>query len=510
MPLPDLDIFEKLRGIFTPVTDIRRKVLIEVAKMVTQGKETDYVETLPYTIIRKNTPTYRESVFRERAVVRERVRLALGLDLKEFGAHAPIIDDAGPALVSNKVIAEPLINIIKIGCQQCPEKSYFVSDCCMGCMAHPCVPVCPKSAVAMIGGKSFIDQGLCIKCGRCMQVCPYGAILYRERPCASACGVGAIRSDAEGFADIDYEVCVSCGLCIVSCPFGAIGEKSEIVQVLLSIKKGDRVYAELAPSFVGQFGPLVKPENIKKALSLIGFTGIAEVANGADLAIIDESRKLQSLVADISIDGGCAFVGTSCCPSWVLAARRAHPDMARYISDSYTPMVETARRIKEADEGARVVFIGPCVSKKMECFNPLVSEFVDFVITFEELAALFLAKNVDPSGVSEEESIGTASAAGRSYPVAGNVIQAILGQYRKNVNSSADIPHASADTLKDCLDLLNKIEKKRIVPQPLLVAGMACPHGCIGGPGTLAPLNRAKAEVEAFAKKAPFQLPIVE
>ncbi|HAW86608.1 MAG TPA: hypothetical protein DD477_00015 [Spirochaetaceae bacterium] len=174
-------IFEKMRGIFTPVMDIRRKVLVEVAKMVNQNQRSEYVETIPYLIIQKNTPTYRDSIFRERAIVRERVRLALGLDLKEFGAHAPIIDDAAPALVAHKVIAEPLVNIIKIGCERCPEKSYIVSDCCMGCMAHPCVAVCPKRAVSMVKGKSFIDQELCIKCGRCEPVCPYNAILYRAR-----------------------------------------------------------------------------------------------------------------------------------------------------------------------------------------------------------------------------------------------------------------------------------------------------------------------------------------
>lgn len=513
MPLPDLDIFEKMRGLFTPVTDIRRKVLIEVAKMVEEQREADYVETIPYNIIRKNTPTYRDSIFHERAVVRERVRLALGLDVKEFGAHAPIIDDVKPALVTRKVIREPLVNIIKIGCERCPEKSYIVSDCCMGCIAHPCVPVCPTSAVSMVEGKSHIDQSKCIKCGRCKQVCPYNAILYRERPCAAACGVNAIGSDGEGFADIDYKKCVSCGLCIVSCPFGAIGEKSEIAQVLLSIKSGQRVFAEIAPSFVGQFGPKATPEGIMKALTLAGFAGVSEVAYGADIAILDESRKLTDLVRKKRTDATPSFIGTSCCPSWVMAARRNYPNLAMNISDSFTPMVETARRIKKTDPEAKVVLVGPCVSKKTECFDPCVSEFVDFVITFEELAALFIAKNIDPVAVSSDKNeegvsaASAASAAGRSYPIAGNVAAVILEQYRRDTKSEEEIPHASADTLKDCLSLLKKIDKKQIDPAPLLLEGMACPNGCIGGPGTLAPFNRAIAEVRAFAKSAKKQSP---
>lgn len=500
MPLPSLNIFEKMRGLYTPVTDIRRKVLIEVARMIEQDRPPNHVETLPYNIIYKNTPTYRDCVFRERAIVRERVRLAFGLDIKEFGAHAPIIDDVAPAMTNAKVLRDPLVNVIKIGCERCPEKSYIVTDRCMGCIAHPCVPVCPTKAVSMVNGKSFIDQDLCIKCGRCMQVCPYNAIIYRERPCAAACGVNAIRSDDEGFADIDYGKCVSCGLCIVSCPFGAIAEKSEIVQVLLSMKRGERVYAEIAPSFVGQFGPLATPGKLVKALQLIGFAGVAEVAYGADLAIVDESRKLRELLDRGPGENGPSFVGTSCCPAWVLAARRNHPELAASISESYTPMLETARKIKRADPGARVVFVGPCVAKKTECFDPHVAEYVDFVITFEELAALFIAKNVDPAAITEEAELKDAAAAGRSYPVAGNVAAVIVAEYRRAGGKLTEVPAESADTLKGCLDLLRRIEKKQI--KPALVEGMACPFGCIGGPGTLAPLARAKAEVRSFAEKA--------
>jgi len=507
MPLPSLDIFEKMRGLYTPVTDVRRKVLVEVAKMIEQDRAPTYVETIPYNIIYKHTPTYRDCVFKERAVVRERTRLAFGLDIKEFGAHGPIIDDVKPAMVGEKVIREPLVNVIKIGCERCPEKSYIVSNCCMGCIAHPCVHVCPKKAVSMVNGKSFIDQSLCIKCGRCMQVCPYNAILYRERPCAAACGVNAIGSDAEGFAEIDYDKCVSCGLCIVSCPFGAIAEKSEIVQVLLAMKAGDRVYAEVAPSFVGQFGPLAKPEGLAKALSLLGFSGIAEVAYGADLAILDESRKLVDLLGDGRRREAGHFVGTSCCPSWVMAAKRNHPGLAENISDSYTPMVETAKKIKEADPGAKVVFVGPCVSKKTECFRPEVRDLVDFVLTFEELAALFMAKGVDPSAITDLTELDDATTAGRLYPVAGNVASVIIANAKREAGADTVVPAQSVDTLKDCLELLGKMEKKRIEPAPVLVEGMACPYGCIGGPGTLAPFGRAKAEVGAFAKKAKREFP---
>ena len=105
---------------------------------------------------------------------------------------------------------QPLINIIKFACNACPEKQIVVTDTCQGCLAHPCKEVCPKDAISIINGKSVIDQDKCIKCGRCMDVCPYGAINKLERPCARSCGMDAIKSDEFGRAEIDHEKCVSC------------------------------------------------------------------------------------------------------------------------------------------------------------------------------------------------------------------------------------------------------------------------------------------------------------
>ena len=116
---------------------------------------------------------------------------------------------------------------------------------CQGCLAHPCVEVCPKDAVSLdrTNGRSRIDPDKCIKCGQCANVCAYHAIIIQERPCAAACGMDAIRSDENGKADINYDKCVSCGQCLVNCPFGAIADKSQIFQVIRAIQTGERVYA---------------------------------------------------------------------------------------------------------------------------------------------------------------------------------------------------------------------------------------------------------------------------
>jgi [FeFe] hydrogenase (group B1/B3) len=503
--LPKLTIFEKSRGLPTPIKTIRRQVLTEVAKMIVEKKPASHIETIPYNIITKNTPTYRDSVFRERAIVRERARLAFGLDLKEFGAHGPIIDDVSPAMTDTKFLGLPIVNVIKAGCERCETDSFWVTDNCRRCLAHPCTVVCPVDAVSILDKKGYINQEKCVKCGRCAQVCPYNAIVHRERPCAQACGVGAIITDEDGFADIDYEKCVSCGMCLVACPFGAIGEKSELVQIIYALQGKRPVFAELAPSFVGQFGPLVKAPMIIEAIKMIGFSGVVEVAYGADIGTLSEAKDLAEICCDSEEHKD--FIATSCCTAWKQAATNNFPILAENISESYTPMVEAARKVKKLEPKARVVFIGPCIAKKNECFAPEVAKLVDFVMTFEELGALFQAFGVDPAEMTSTQDIKDASESGRGYAVAGGVANAIIAQTKELLGKDVDIPFTSADTLSGCMKMLKDIEKGKIEPKPILVEGMACPYGCIGGPGTLAPLHRAKRKVKTFSKRAKTKLP---
>lgn len=502
--LPKLTIHEKLRGIPHSVKVVRRQVLTEVAKMIVDKKPASYIETIPYNIVSKDTPTYRESVFRERAIVRERARLAFGLDIKEFGAHAPIIDDVTPAMTNKKFLHLPIVNVIKIACERCEEDSFWVTNNCRKCMAHPCTIVCPVEAVSIEKNGAVVDQKKCIKCGRCAQVCPYNAIVHRERPCAQACGVGAIITDEKGFAGIDYEKCVSCGMCIVACPFGAIGEKSELVQIMYALRGKKPVYVEIAPSFVGQFGPLVKAPMIIEAIMKLGFVGVVEVAYGADVDTLMEAKELAKMIEKGDSEN---YIATSCCPAWMLAAITDYPKQAVHISDSFTPMVETARKIKKIEPTSRVVFIGPCIAKKNECFAPEVAELVDFVMTFEELGALFQAYNIDPADMKATEDIKDASEVGRAFAVAGGVANAIITQTQTILKKEVDIPYTSADTLADCMKMLKDIQQGKIDPKPLLVEGMACPYGCIGGPGTLAPLHMVKRKVITFSKRAKVKLP---
>ncbi len=349
-----------MRGIYNSVTDIRRKVFSEIARMA-YADDIDYakrIEEIPYEILPGTKAKYRNSIFLERAIIGERLRLGMGLPLREMAEYGALSDGIEESVIATKYYDDPLINIIKFACNACPEKKVFVTNGCQGCLSHQCTEVCPKDAIHIVNGRSLIDQDKCIKCGRCMDACPYSAIVKIERPCAASCGMNAIGSDEDGKAVINYDKCVSCGMCLVNCPFGAIVDKGQIFQTIYSIKEGDEVIAAIAPAFVGQFGPSVTPDKVKAALMSLGFADVVEVAIGADLCTIEEAADFLDKVPEKQ-----PFMATSCCPAWSVMAKKEFPQFAPYISMALTPMVLTARMIKKDHPNAKVVFIGPCAAK---------------------------------------------------------------------------------------------------------------------------------------------------
>lgn len=484
-----------MRGIYSSVTDIRRKVFTEVARMAYEGGGNDRIEELPYKILPGEVGKYRDSIFLERAIVGERLRLACGLPLRPIDQHAPLTTGIEECAVPEKYYEPPLINIIKFACNACPEKSYHVTDLCQGCLAHPCVEVCPKDAVSIRHGRSVIDPEKCVKCGQCANVCPYGAINKIERPCAKACGMDAIGSDEYGRAAIDYDKCVSCGMCLVNCPFGAIADKSQLFQVIQSINRGDRVIAAVAPAFVGQFGPDMTTAKLKPAMKLLGFDDVAEVAVGADLCTIEEAKDFLREVPEKQ-----PFMATSCCPAWSVMAKKLFPAFEPYISMALTPMVLTARLLKKEHKGCKVVFIGPCAAKKLEASRRTIRSDVDFVLTFEEVMGMFEAKAVQFAQVAEGPELVEATGDGRGFAVSGGVAQAVVNAIHA-IDPTREVKVMAAQGLADCRKMLMLAKTGKL--DGYLLEGMACPGGCVAGAGTLQNPTRAAAALGKYKAAAP-------
>lgn len=481
-----------MKGIKTQKSQIRKRIFEEVARLGYEGGDARDLEELPFKIIPGEIGTFRSSVFLERAVVGQRLRAAMGLSIQSAGEHVEISDGLNNSMIDEKYYEPPLIDVIPFACAGCELKQVSVTNMCKGCFEHPCVEVCPKKAISMVAGKSTINQDLCIKCGKCAEVCPYHAIVIQERPCAKACGINAIASDEYGRAHINHNKCVSCGQCLASCPFGAIVDKGQIYQTIKAINSDTPVYAIIAPAFLGQFKDMT-PGKIRPLFKELGFADVYDVAIGADLCTMQESGDFINEVPE-----EIPYMGTSCCPAWAKMVKNEFPDQAKNISMAMTPMVLTARYVKNLFPDSKVCFIGPCTAKKLEASRKSVKSYVDFVMTFEELSGMMAAKNIIVSELEDGESPFMTSAEGWGFATAGGVAKSVVDFVHK-FDPERVIPIVNAEGLANCKKMVLMAKAGKY--NGYLLEGMACPGGCIAGAGTIAAPATARKVLLTQAEK---------
>ena len=457
-----------MRKFDTKVQHLKYKVLREVARLAWNGTLLENCIDIPKTIVPGNEPTMRCCVYKERAILGERVKLALGGDKQNPN----------------------VIEVIEIACDECPVSGYEVTNACRGCLAHRCEDVCKKGALSYDENHvAHIDKSKCVECGACAKVCPYTAIVKRTRPCQNACKVKAISMNDQKAALIDNNKCIRCGACVYQCPFGAISDKSFIVSVIdmLKSKGDDKVYAIVAPSIASQFR-YAKNGQVITGLYELGFDRIVEAALGADLVALAESRELAEK----------GFLTSSCCPAFVTYINSAFPNMKQHVSHNPSPMALLASYIKNNDKDAKVVFIGPCTAKKGEAPREEVRPYVDAVITFEELQALFDSRDIDIMTLPET-SLSDASAYGRIFARSGGLGEAVAEALAEQ-NIDFDLKPVTCDGIEACRVAL--LKKSKNLLDGNFIEGMACIGGCIGGAGCLTHGEKNKADVDKYSLEA--------
>ena len=313
------------RSFDTNVQLLKYKVIKGVVEHFDKGTLESAYRDIPLEIAPGPKPTMRCCVYKERAIITERVRMAMGGDHENPNA----------------------IEVIRIACDECTVNRYHVGSACRGCIAHRCEHACPTGAISVHDGKAHIDQEKCVECGRCATACPYSAIMKYTRPCENACKIKAISMHRDNSAKIDNDKCIACGACVYQCPFGAIVDKSFVLDALTMMRDSEnnakyRVYAVVAPSISSQFS-YAKTGQVVTGLKKLGFHSVVEAALGADMVAYDEAAELAEK----------GFLTSSCCPAFVAYVKSAFPDLANHISHNPSPMEAAARFIKRTDPTAR-------------------------------------------------------------------------------------------------------------------------------------------------------------
>lgn len=451
----------------TNIQELKYKVLREVASRAWNDTLETTTLDIPKAIIPGNTPTMRCCVYMERAILGERVKLALGGDTQN----------------------DNIVEVIEIACDQCPMGGYEITNSCRGCLAHHCEKACKFGAITFDHEKkAHIDKSKCKECGQCAKVCPFNAVLNQRRPCETACKVKAISVGEDRAAKIDEEKCISCGACVYQCPFGAIQDKSYILQAIKLLKqKEQRVYAVVAPSISSQFVH-AKSGQVIEGLYKLGFYHVVEAAMGADVVAYKEAQEFA----------GKDFLTSSCCPAFVDYIKKEFPELEDHISHNLSPGAVTAQLIKEAHPDSKVIFIGPCLAKKKEYNDEKLEGLIDCTITFEELQALLDSRDIDITQL-EEATLNNASYYGRIFARSGGVSDAVA-QSIKEQNLEADYRPVPCDGIEECRVALLKASKG--VLKGNFIEGMACQGGCIGGAGCLTHGPKDKSQIDRYGEEA--------
>jgi ferredoxin hydrogenase large subunit len=482
--------------VVSEVTKIKRKMMIEVATLARQNRLLTEIDFLPKKLTKEGFTNYRCCEYKERAVLSERIKLLLGVNLAEHKEQR--LSEVLRDVLDNPPTAEKnppkLINVIEESCDRCPIEKIVVTDACRNCVAHHCLNSCPKKAIEFVGNRAYINKERCVECGICAKSCHFGAILELERPCSRACAVAAIEPGDNCTAQINHERCVECGACIAACPFGSISERSDFLKVIRLLQSGNPVAALVAPSFPGQFGSLVDWEMLQAGLVKLGFTEVVSVADGAEAVAEEESVEVCQ-----RLNSGDGYILNSCCPSFKRLVQLEYPALFDHVSATESPMLKTAAMVRKGKDSTNLkcVFIGPCIAKQGEAARE-GRGIIEGVLTFEELAAMLVAANINLAETNPQSIHAVSlSALGMGFCSSGGVGNAVKKVVaRHGTYPGQELRVVSAAGIANCTQLLKLAAHNLLEAE--FVEGMGCVGGCIGGPGTLVEAKTASRALSKF------------
>lgn len=469
---------------------IKKEILVRIIKAFLSEDFEEQARLIPYDMRPKGMEVpYRCCVYKERAIIKNRVIAGLGFSIEEDDETASLAKYAKKA-IERKEIDKKHLTVLQSACKGCNSNKIYVTDLCQGCVARPCVSSCKFGAISIVNGRSVIDETKCKKCQMCVKACPYNAIVKVSVPCEDSCPVGAIKKDESGYASIDFDKCISCGKCISSCPFGAVHERSQIIDILKEMKAGKKVIAMIAPAIAGQF-----PGNIyqlKTAIVKAGFTDVYEVAQGADITANIETKEFLERMEE-----GHNFMTTSCCAGYNQLIKKHLPEIKPFVSTTGTPTYYISEIIKKEIPDAVTVFVSPCVAKRAEGYE---NSNVDYVMNFEELGALFVAKKIQISECEEGKYAVESSKQARNFGFTGGVAESVKASLK---DASVINPCVINGLNKESIRQLKRFATTGQCDGGCnMVEVMCCEGGCIGGNATMNNQKAARKQIDALAAES--------
>ena len=326
-----------------------------------------------------------------------------------------------------------------------------------------------------------LKKANCKNCYKCLKVCP----------------VKSIRVVNEQAQIIDDD-CLLCGTCLANCPQNAKTLTSSLDQVKEMLASGEKVAVSLAPSFLGSFS-LEKPGQMAAALKKLGFCAVSETAQGA--------AYVTAQYHDLMVENKMKNIITTCCPSINRLIELYHPEVVEYMAPVVSPMIASARLIKQAlGKGVKVVCVGPCIAKIDEAADIRHDTDVDAVLTFEDIEQWFREEGIVPGQCEDASFLNASSKILRMYPVTSGILESLKA--RGDCNNYRMI---TVDGIQECIALFSSMAKGEL--DHCFVEVNACKGGCVNGPAKTKGEEtrfRAALDVENYAREDAGDYPAVD
>lgn len=308
----------------------------------------------------------------------------------------------------------------------------------------------------------------CKNCYKCLRGCPVKAIKFKNDQ-----------------AEIEEDRCIACSHCLSICPQNARNVVSDLEKVKLAVNSSREVVVSLAPSFAGFFK--VEYGKVVTLLKKLGFSYVHETAQGAEIVADLYNEYVNKNEYDNYI--------TTSCPSVNYLVEKYYPELIKYMIPVVSPMIAHGMMLKKSyGKDAFVVFIGPCVAKKIEGEGG--KKVINAILTFDEIEQWMADENINLDELETSEFNSTKVSGGRSFPLGGGILECMGADV-----SGSLVESVTVTGMEDCIGILDFMKENN--PKGLFVEASACKGSCIGGPkivkgldGYYNRLNRVKKYIE--------------
>lgn len=297
----------------------------------------------------------------------------------------------------------------------------------------------------------------CKNCYKCLRSCPVKAIKFKNEQ-----------------AEIAEDRCIACSHCLVICPQNAREIVSDLEKVKIAISSGKRVIATIAPSFAGFFD--MNPGKFVSLLKKFGFSSVEETALGADLVSNLYKNYIEQNFSSNYI--------TTACPSANYLVEKYYPSLIKYLIPVVSPMVAHGKILRDVyGEDSFIVFIGPCLGKKVESESFSNKGAIDAVLTFEEIYEWIEENAIEIDKLEDTNFDKNSFIGGRGYALSGGIVDTV-----KNTLDEKSLEVISVSGTEECIELLESIKNREI--ENAFIEMSICRGSCIGGPGMVKNENR--------------------